>query len=485
MSDVDGLRTLRRGKARELCNRTWDVEGTVYRFADMDRSVPNVAAQDPWREGREGYAFPLLGASGQIEAYAKFFNRLSVKRYERTRWLIDEGVHAWSRELLGAPCEWLDTRDVGPPDGCDVHFACSLSRAVPGTIWLSVKEGIARLGLNFTRKQRLRAVTDLVRALAVLERSNLVHGDLSPENLVLNLGASDKEPLLCLVDFDAFYASAAGDVGRLSAGEGGVIGTKDYMPIDLTEAVAQNKTDVGPYSDRYARDMLMVEILCYEGEDSHEEPLPQWDRGRIDAGLREHENGVLNYLRSPDLFAMAEGDRPSSGDLARSLALTLPPRVKRASRTKPFTGTPPPRGAPTAAPAQPTSQTWAASLLQQCNALLWLLCTGMLFAGSLLLGSKLFGGARAEGAFSAGWFVGLAGMALVVTGCVLPGSYWLATKTFAEDRTQIIQLGRFGLEIPARYVIPGEELAVQQRVTAILVAVLLVLLVGCFLLTRW
>src|SRR5690606_30098291 len=183
-------------QAEQLAGREWVLDGAVYRFADF--AGPG---QPPWESGSEGIAYPLLGADGTPAAYAKFFDgaRISTKRIERTRWLVDQRIDTWSPELRAAPSAWIDTRDVGRPRGISFDFICSLAQAAPGSTWamlrFDVKDGAVQLDAAFRR----RCAESLVRSLVLLERKGLVHGDLSRNNVIINVGATSGTPPLSLM----------------------------------------------------------------------------------------------------------------------------------------------------------------------------------------------------------------------------------------------------------------------------------------------
>ena len=96
------------------------------------------------------------------------------------------------------------------PETATLDFAGYLARAVPGKTWLELKTSINDNSVPFPEDFRWRCVRDLVLALSVLEQEGIVHGDLSPNNIVVDLDARPDQPALYLIDFDAFVAPAAG-----------------------------------------------------------------------------------------------------------------------------------------------------------------------------------------------------------------------------------------------------------------------------------
>ena len=209
--------TLSNTQAKELAGRIVIIGGATYIFNSYDPGHPG---QPPWRSGAEGKAYPLLGKDGSIAAYLKFFTHPTQKRLDRTAWLIGQQMHTWLPSLVAAPVLWTDTRHGLRGVRINFQFAAYLAKAVPGETWLERKSGIASGRTRFPENLRWRCIRDLLRALAVLERAELVHGDLSPNNVVIDLDAQPHAPALYLIDFDAFFAAAAGANQAVTCGRG-------------------------------------------------------------------------------------------------------------------------------------------------------------------------------------------------------------------------------------------------------------------------
>jgi hypothetical protein len=331
--------TLSNMEARELASKTWSFNGTTYRFKDYDPAHPG---QPPWRSGAEGKAFPLLASDSSVAAFIKFFARATPERLQRTAWLIGQQIHKWSASLAAAPLSWVDTRQVGRPCGISFDFAGALAKAVPGKTWLELKYEIADGQVQLNDDFRWRCLLELVRSVALLEQAGIIHGDLSPNNVIIDTAAPPSRPALYLIDFDAFVAKGVGQsLTSVNAAEGGTFGTPGYCPPDLCKRYAAGDSSVAPYSDHYGRDMLLLELLCFHSEFSPDEAPPQWDYrrlGRRFAALvsRSHHIGgkpSLKHLDPAVVFVLPEDRRPASSTLARSLGLPLPPapRVRPAA----------------------------------------------------------------------------------------------------------------------------------------------------------
>lgn len=328
------------GKA--LANKEIELNGRRYRFAAY---VP--PGSPGWRMGYEGAAYPLHDTSGAVSAYVKFFKKAPKKRIERTRWLIGQRMAEWSAGLAAAPRQWVDTRlhSISRPDGVEFDFAGYFMEVVPGKTWDEVKADHVERRTQLVQNVRQRAARDLIQSLAVLEMAGVVHGDLSPLNVMLNTAAPVGRPVLYVIDFDAFVAKCAGkELARLTASEGGTIGTDGYRPPDI----ASRRSDPSPYSDSYGRDMLLLELLCFGTGFDRNAPPSEWDAESLESLRRLDSIGNrLEHLRVPQVFSLAEEMRPSSVALAKNLGIDLPskPPIRRIAVARARTSPPRPKPA--------------------------------------------------------------------------------------------------------------------------------------------
>lgn len=320
--------TLTNTQAKQLAGSRLTVGTEVYHFKDYD---PDVPGQPPWFSGAEGKAYPLVGLDGSITAYLKFFGRPTQKRLDRTAWLIGQQIHKWLPGLRAAPLLWTETPTLGEGAEGTIDFSGYLAHAVPGKTWLEVKNSINETGLTISDDLRWRCIKDLILSLAALEQAGIAHGDLSPNNVVIDLDAPANQAMLYLIDFDAFAAPAAGANEAVAVAEGGSYGTDGYCPPDLTAKAAVGDTSAAPYSDRYGRDMLLLELLFMDRGYLSDDPPAMWNReelrmhfvawkGRTDAASQH----ALMHLDPASVFPLSEQERPSSIQLAKSLSLRLP-----------------------------------------------------------------------------------------------------------------------------------------------------------------
>lgn len=346
---LDPILILSHAQAKELAGKRWVLDGQIYRFKNYDKNQPG---QPPWRSGNEGKAFPLLDDGGKTVAYAKFFSSPSPKRLDRTLWIMAQELHEWCPHLVGSPRLWTDSRNVGRPEGVQFDITGCLAYAAPGETWLELKYRLAEAKTTLDLSQRLQCVRDLVYALATLERAGIVHGDLSPQNIIVNTPVPAERPALYLIDFDAFAVPKAGSKLILPIGEGGTYGTIGYCPPDLAERAEKGDTTLAPYSDRHGRDMLILELLFSGIGVPVEDPPEQWDArslqlwiGALAARCPSDLERILAHLLPPQVFALEERDRASSVALAQALGMSVVNRElvwvsQRPSMSAPPTPTP-------------------------------------------------------------------------------------------------------------------------------------------------
>ena len=315
--------------AKRLEGATWKIDNDTFQFASR-RS--DSRGELPWHAGAEGLAYPLLNELGETAHFAKFFkpSMASGKRIDRTRWLIDQAVFAWAPELRAAPRRILDTRVEGRPDGIDFDFCCVLSEAVAGRSWLDAKGEIMDGTWSPTVNQRVRWVEQLARGLAILEQHGICHGDVSPYNVIVTRNEQAWESSLSLIDFDGFLAPSAGELRCLHETDGGTIGTEGYFPAGLEALRKAGRSGAESKSDRYARDMLMLEMVVYDGSWEFDEPVSRYNEGHVKTLIRNANlPPCLRHLARGDIFSVRDDQRVGSCELAQRLGIAMPPRRKQ------------------------------------------------------------------------------------------------------------------------------------------------------------
>jgi hypothetical protein len=457
-------------EARKLAGRRWVIDGEAYRFANYDPSEPG---QPPWKSGAEGLAYPLRGQQGNVAAYVKSFDEMKAgdTRVRRTEWLISQRLHEVTPELRAAPCHWLDTSIVGRPDQIGFDFACSFSTAVPGQTWLETRGDVADAVLQLESEFRERCVRNLLNALAHLERCDVVHGDLSPNNVIVNVNASLDEPALWLIDFDGFASPGAGaELNQLTIGEGGTVGTKGYCPPELYERHAAGDRSVAPFSDRFGRDMLLLEFLCFDAQCDYEAPVCDWSRDQIQSRLQQSSIAqLLPHLSNPNVWRLDEAQRPSSEQLAQAMQCSSSP-VGLVARS----------GSLIAQLSKPTlSIPWTSICGRVAFRVLWLTCVTVLallcFTSTRLAAQGL---GREAGVLS---FVA---QLLCSVGLFASIATPLTVQAFACAQPTAVNVLGLWFRIPPRKNLWWTDLRHRIRMAGVL-AGLLALMTPCLLLVLW
>jgi len=459
------MMTLSNNQANELAGKEWSLNGTTYFFADRKPGEPG---QTPWRQGTEGFAYPLVNSDGKELAYLKFFQPLSVtpKRVDRTKWLTQQQIHDWTDELRGAPRQWIDTKTDGRPKDTNFDFMCSMADAMPGQTWLELKFGLMYDEIMIDEELRERCVKDLLCGLAHLESRGVIHGDLSPNNIVIDTSASNGQPALAFIDFDGFNCGDAGDLACLSVNEGGTFGTDGYCPSDLQQLSQQDPEQAFPYSDRRSRDILLLEFFCYTNDLDADRPAPEWERREISARLGQSALAQhFPHLRSADIFDLPEDARPTSRDLAQKVGIRTPPRVRkpRIKRARPV------RSSTLGQNYRNWFGNWEA-MLGSVNSALWLLCIVHVALIGFWLSGRLFATDVERDRVQVGMQLGF--RLLVGAAASLTAIGALSPFVFAQRQARLLNIGPFQLRLPPRRNLARSEMSHLTFVSASLLTLL-------------
>lgn len=454
-------------EARKLAGRRWFMDGEKYRFANYDPTEPG---QPPWKSGAEGLAYPLRGQQGTVAAYIKAFDEMTAghTRVRRTEWLISQRLHEIAPELRAAPCRWLDTTIVGRPEQIGFDFACSFSIAVPGQTWLETRVDVADGRLQLDPEFRGRCVRNLLNALTHLERCDVAHGDLSPNNVIVNINAPHNEPALWLIDFDGFAAAGAGtELNQLTIGEGGTVGTKGYCPPELYQRHAAGDRSVAPFSDRFGRDMLLLEFLCFDEQCDYEEPVCNWSRDQIQSRLQQSSIArQLPHLCNPSILRLDEAQRPSSEQLVQAMRSFTGP-------AGPVAGS----GSRIMQVSKPTlSMSWTESCGRIAFRVLWLSCVTVL-AVLCFTGTRM----AAHGLGREAGILSFAAQLLCSVGMFASIATPLTVQAFACAQPTALNVLGLWIRIPPRKNLWWTDLRHRIRMAGVL-AGLLALMTPCLLL---
>jgi len=202
-----------------------------------------------------------------------------------------------------------------------------------------------------------------------------------------------------------------------------------------------------PFSDGYARDMLLLELLCFDSDCDFEAPPMRWDHALIASGLA---NGVLGqrmqHLQSDDVFQQAEERRPTSRDLAWAVGVPTPPRIKQPR---------PSRQTPVELRNAPNNHLLGnvESWLRKGIVLLWLLCVVHVALVAVWFTGWLLGDGSVQTMTPTGTRLLLGARLFLTAGAFLGGFAGLSLLAFAERQPRFINVVGFWFRIPARPIV--------------------------------
>jgi hypothetical protein len=315
-------------QARKLAGKRIQAGNREFIFGD----------EDSIKLGGQAIAMPLLDASGRRVAFFRSSLALgaTADKIRRTSWLVGQKLHLKSKAFATAPQLWFNSIVHGRPDGIDFDFAATIHGCAPGKSWKDHKEQIEfGNGVAPTIDQRLKFARSLVQRLASLEafgRKGFLHGDLSDGNIMLDVESGEVH----LIDFDCFvFESPTLSKPKLHVDEGGSKGTPSYMPPTLE---ANTSLHVGPVSDRFARDMLLIELLAFQaGDPIDTSPLYWSGQDELLEDISAQAKLLqLDYLLDPSVFSLNESERPSSFQLATRLTVNVEDNTRQLLDASPW-----------------------------------------------------------------------------------------------------------------------------------------------------
>ena len=283
------------------------------------------------KAGGQAIAIPLKDNAGNRIAFFRslFAMAMTPPKIERMSWMIGQRLHLLSEAFMGSPQLWVNTESQGRPEGVDFDFAGAIHGIALGTSWKSWKEDI-EMGLRNepSTSLRLQFARGLLQRLACLEvvgNAGFVHGDISDANVMLD----DNSGKVNLIDFDCFiFESPSLQRSKLMIRDGGSKGTPGYIPESFCN---ETSIDQAPLGDRFARDILLIELLGFrEGDPIDLSPLYWTEQDELLDDIKPSALSLkLDHLQSMQVFERSESERPSSFELANKLGLPIENNVSQ------------------------------------------------------------------------------------------------------------------------------------------------------------
>jgi serine/threonine protein kinase len=259
--------------------RTRDGSDATIRIPDQPPGWP--------RGGVEAYGLKVdlditrKKTSEKILAFLKIFKTEVPERERRTRLLIDMELAKKSDYFSGVPFGWLGHLNI---NGVDViaHF----TRMIRGP-YAGGPEDFGRLRSSgrwapIDNQSRRSFAAELAVSIAGLERAGIVHGDISPGNILMGHSSSGDD-ICILCDYDGYNHQRVPRLPRKNAKLAcRPLGSPGYQYPDLIsslESDSQNDGDIWVQTDRFALGVAVCEMVVWS--DDVENILQKEGRGQL------------------------------------------------------------------------------------------------------------------------------------------------------------------------------------------------------------
>lgn len=224
------------------------------------------------RSGAEAYGICITCVhpqKGSMPSFLKVFKQNVPVRDKRTSFLINSGLAAKHHAFHGVPYAWLGQMSINNTSFVG-HVALQIGGNVKG-----VTDDLKRIKANkiidtFSFETRRSLAAQLCLVISALEKMGIIHGDLSPGNLMI--GPNDSGELICtLVDYDNFYHSSVPLLPRkIGAIPCRPLGSIGYQYINFLERLTKdtNGEDDSLYieTDRFAMAVLVCELMLWSSD---------------------------------------------------------------------------------------------------------------------------------------------------------------------------------------------------------------------------
>lgn len=230
------------------------------------------------RAGLEAYGVKLIhtppsgvtsagNAQGQIHSFLKIFKQDIPERRQRTAFLAKLGLAKSHWAFQGVPYALFPGHDI---NGVQIvgHLTKFLGMQFGGPA-LDFAELKEKWDI-YTLPDRTAFATHLASAVDALERSGIVHGDLSHSNIMVGPGPKDAL-VCCLCDYDGFAHANIPQLPRKFENQNvRPLGARGYQYPELVKAIAADtaNTDdgVSVRTDRFALAVLICEMIVWTND---------------------------------------------------------------------------------------------------------------------------------------------------------------------------------------------------------------------------
>ena len=215
------------------------------------------------RSGMEAYGIPIevtpINGSDKIKGFFKIFKLDIPVRQKRIRYLVYEGINKWHPLFKGVP--FAAIHEV--INGIEVkgHIAHRLDD--DGNSRLDEMQRIKDNDeWTFSLDERKTMAGQLLVAVSRMEKHDLVHGDISPKNVMIT--SNNGTPTLVLCDFDGFHHPSQPLLPRkFNNTPCRPLGLPGFRYTEIVETPNDDDT-VFIETDRFAMGSLACEIMAWE-----------------------------------------------------------------------------------------------------------------------------------------------------------------------------------------------------------------------------
>lgn len=246
---------------KELSGKSFTVKDAKS-GANIKFSFPSSLQGWP-RRGSEGIVTPIIchhPHKGDIPSILKCFDHAIPERNKRQASLVQFGLASKNESLYqGVPYTWIDKEING--HRIYGHIAKHVCFNRGGDDFRIVRE--QELIDDFTETDRRDLAAQLCNAIVGLEKLGIVHGDLSPANIVIEKQAEGDVHCI-LIDYDGYRHATVPNLPRMHGkDEIRLFGSPGYQHPSLMRKLEKDRKN--PSKKLFVEnDRFALAVLCFE-----------------------------------------------------------------------------------------------------------------------------------------------------------------------------------------------------------------------------
>ena len=244
--------------------------------ADGSKVTIHIPSEQPpgWpRRGSEAYGLVTQvevergGITSTTNAFLKLFFKDVPERARRTVGLIQSKLASESEYFHGVPFGWIGTISKD-----ELKVSAHFTRMIDGP-FDGKPEDFGRLRdtgrWTYDERQRRTFAAELACAVSGLESAGVVHGDISPANILVGANAEGKA-ICILCDYDGFHHSGVPRLPRRFDNQPcRPMGSAGYQYPQLVKAIQKDTdslADIYVETDRFALAVAICEMMLWSPE---------------------------------------------------------------------------------------------------------------------------------------------------------------------------------------------------------------------------